>query len=180
MTFTASHLLFGKNDIPRRWKDVRQSNLMQLFMDFITLKKFGTHRWMKTWIVSTRQIILSMFFALRTRSANGITVSRTFTYHEVSSQWRGRYFSRFIFYTLQQVTTCARGNGSTIKSFCNHDVKSKKCLTLIWVGFLGVRFAVVGDWSNYPHPPPLHPLPLPKLAKIMLETWNLVRKFQKI
>ena len=74
MTFTASHLLFGKNDIPRRWKDVRQSNLMQLFMDFITLKKFGTHRWMKTWIVSTRQIILSMFFALRTRSANGITV----------------------------------------------------------------------------------------------------------
>ena len=39
-------------------------------------------------------------------------------------------------------------------------------VTLIWVGFLGVRFEMGGKIS-----------PCLKLVRIMLETWNLVRKY---
>ena len=57
-------------------------------------------------------------------------------------------------------------------------------LTLIWVGFLGVRFEVgcvcVGVWGGgrgggkFPPPPPP---PRLKLATIMLKTSNLARKY---
>ena len=47
-------------------------------------------------------------------------------------------------------------------------------LILIWVGFLGVRFEVVGVKLN---PPPISCL---KLIGIMLETWNLIRKYKRI
>ena len=40
-------------------------------------------------------------------------------------------------------------------------------LTLIWVGFLGVRFEVGGRGKT---------IPCLKGVRIMLETWNLARK----
>ena len=45
-------------------------------------------------------------------------------------------------------------------------------LTLIWVGFLGVRFEVGGEGVKL--------LPCLKLVKIMLETLNLTRKYTLI
>ena len=50
--------------------------------------------------------------------------------------------------------------------------KNLSFLTLIWVGFLGVRFEVGEGGVKLTPPPPLYP----KLVRIMLETWNLVRK----
>ena len=49
----------------------------------------------------------------------------------------------------------------------------KHVLTLIWVGFLGVRFEVGEEWCK------ITPSSL-KLVRIMLETWNLVRKYKHI
>ena len=46
-----------------------------------------------------------------------------------------------------------------------------KYLTLIWVGFLGVRFELVGGGGDKITPPCL------KLIRIMLETSNLQRKY---
>ena len=42
-------------------------------------------------------------------------------------------------------------------------------LTLIWVGFLGVRFEVWGEGGKN--------TPCLKLVRIMLENWNLVGKY---
>ena len=59
----------------------------------------------------------------------------------------------------------------------------KNCfLTLIWVGFLGLRFEVclggeaVGVKLHPPTHPPTHPPPCLKLVRIMLETSYLARK----
>ena len=46
-------------------------------------------------------------------------------------------------------------------------------LTLIWVGFLGVRFEVVGGGGGKITAPP----PCLKPVRIMLETLNLPRKY---
>ena len=45
-------------------------------------------------------------------------------------------------------------------------------LTLIWVGFLEVRFEVGGGGKIT--------LPVLKLVRILLETWNLARKYARI
>ena len=44
-------------------------------------------------------------------------------------------------------------------------------LTLIWVGFLEVRFEVGGGGKI---------TPVLKLVRILLETWNLARKYARI
>ena len=44
-------------------------------------------------------------------------------------------------------------------------------LTLIWVGFLEVRFEVGGEGKI---------TPVLKLVRILLETWNLARKYARI
>ena len=43
-------------------------------------------------------------------------------------------------------------------------------------GFFRGSLCGGGGLVKFPPPPPPHPLPLPKLAKSTLETWNLVRK----
>ena len=47
-------------------------------------------------------------------------------------------------------------------------------LTLIWVGFLGVRFEVGRGGTTPPPPPRL------KVVRIMLESWNLARNYTAI
>ena len=47
-------------------------------------------------------------------------------------------------------------------------------LTLIWVGFLEVRFEVGGRGGGK------ITLPVLKLIRILLETWNLARKYARI
>ena len=52
-------------------------------------------------------------------------------------------------------------------------------LTLIWMSFLGVRFEVCvcagrGEGGKLPRPPLL----CLKFVRIMLETWNLARKYE--
>ena len=59
-------------------------------------------------------------------------------------------------------------NAYVSKHNSNHE-KQVILLTLIWVGFLGVRFEVGGTII----PPPPSYL---KLVKVMLETWNLICK----
>ena len=51
-------------------------------------------------------------------------------------------------------------------------------LTLIWVGFLVACFEVEVGGGKITPPPPIHPRL--KLVRIILETWNLVRKFTPI
>ena len=48
-------------------------------------------------------------------------------------------------------------------------------LTLIWVGFLGVRFELEGGGGGK-----LPPTPCLKLVRIMLETSNAARKYTPI
>ena len=49
-------------------------------------------------------------------------------------------------------------------------------LTLIWVGFLGVRFEVAKGADKITLPPPL----CLKLVRIILETYNLASKYTHI
>ena len=59
-----------------------------------------------------------------------------------------------------------------LKEQWEHVENQMHCLNLIWVGFLGVSFEVGGQVKLPPHThtPCLEPV------RIMLETWNLVRK----
>ena len=58
------------------------------------------------------------------------------------------------------------------QSMMRHFIRSRHCLTLIWVGFLGIRFEVGGG--------KIIPPPCLKLVRVMLETSNLARKYTPI